>query len=155
MKLINIILIYLMNMFSCENIYELGEIDGKYFIYIKDNYKNIASVYIRRILFLHIPILILSDAYYTYNDDEKKFIYYHEIAHYKLKHYLVYIGFSKRKRKELEYIADEYAMKKVGKETTLNALNRTRNILIELDCKLDEINERIELIELKDECICV
>lgn len=155
MKLILSIIIYFKNLFSCDVMYKLGKIDGKYFIYITDNYKNIASVYMLQILFFYIPILVLSDMFHTYSDEEKRFVFYHEIAHYRLKHYLLHVGlFNTPLLKEMEYNADEYAMNIVGKNIALKALNRTRNILIDLGENLDEINDRITTLELKDEYIC-
>lgn len=156
MKLFYKAVIYLMNLRYFSDIYKLGELDNRYFIYKIDNYKNIASVSVHRFFMIHLPIFRLSDALlHTYSEDERRYVLYHELGHFKLKHHFRYISiFDKDSLRELEYEADEYAMNKVGKEVTLKGMKKTRNILMELGCKLDEIDDRIVVLELKDESIC-
>lgn len=156
MKTFYKIIIYFMNMRYFSDVYKLGELDDKYFIYKIDNYNNIASVRIHQFFTIYFPVFRLSEILlYTYSDDERRYVLYHELGHFKLKHHLRFISiFDKNALMELEYEADEYAMNIVGKEVTLKGMKKTRNILIELGCKIDAIDDRIVVLELKDECIC-
>lgn len=157
MKTLYIILIYVMNFGKLRNKYELGRLDDSYYIFTSDNYQNlVARITIKPILFLHIPIVKIADAFYTYTEEEQRFILYHELAHFKLNHYLVYVDLNDIKTiNRFEFDADYYAASKVGKEVALKTLKRTRNILIKLERDTNQINERIESMELNDECICL
>lgn len=155
MKTVYQILIYFMNLTRLKNVYMLGKLNQTYYIYKQVDYMDIASISIKQIMFFHIPILKLGDAFYTYTKEEQEFVLYHELAHFKLKHYLVFVNlYDTNIRDRFEYEADNYAGRIVGKETALKALIRTRNILINLKCDISKINERIKLMELNDECIC-
>lgn len=157
MKLLYSILVYLCNLTSTGYEYKLNKIDKVYYIFRynnKDIY-NAASIKIVQILFMYLPIIEISDIFYTFNEEERKFIVYHELGHYKLKHYLRYVDiYNLNELNLLEQEADEYAAYRVGKEVALKTLNKTRSVLqkFEKDCKY--INERIENIELKDEYAC-
>lgn len=157
MKTLYMILIYFMNLGHFKNKYELGKLDDSYYIYTRVNYQNlIACISIKQLMFLHIPIVKLADAFYTYTEEEQRFVLHHELAHFKLKHYLVFVvPYDTKTRDRFEFEADDYAASKVGREIALKALIRTRNILIGLECNTIQINERIESMELNDECICL
>lgn len=155
MKTLYTVLIYFMNLGHFRNKYELGKLDDSYYIYTRVNHQClIACISIKQIIFLYIPIVKLADAFYTYTEEEQRFVLYHELAHFKLKHHLVFVvPYDTKTRDRFEFEADDYAASKVGREIALKALNRTRNILIRLEYNIIQINERIESMELNDDCI--
>lgn len=157
MKILCSILVYLCNLLDTDCEYRLNKIDDTYYIFRHNNNEmyNIASIKIFQILFLYLPIIEVSDVFYTFNEKERKFIIYHELGHYKLKHHLKFVNIHCLDELNLlEQEADEYAMYKVGKEIALKTLNKTRSVLQKFEKDNKYITERIENIELKDEYAC-
>lgn len=158
LKLFYSILIYLCNLSNTSCEYRLDKIDNVYYIFRYNNEKviyDVASIKIIQVLFLYLPIIEVGDVFYTFNEKEKKFIIYHELGHYKLKHHLKYLDiYDLSGLNILEQEADEYAMYRVGREVALKTLNKTRSVLQKFDIDIKYINERIENIELKDEYAC-
>lgn len=103
----------------------IKQIDGEKFIIVRrESLEPNIMVKIFGLLKLkmYVPIIIIEGDYdIHFNDQELRFIVYHELAYYKYNHFN-----DNRRKLEYEIQADIYAINIVGKDTAISALEKIK-----------------------------
>lgn len=160
---------YLMYKFICmlinifclsEDSFHLDKVDNVYFIYKKDDGRMLREhgLYLScsQILTIYniisVPILTFDSMFFNLEEDSRKFIIYHELAHTELhSEYINDAMLLREKYIEMEHEADIYAVNKTSAFIALKTLDRIRMNLMSLNINTKDITDRINYISLISE----
>lgn len=155
------IICILINIFCLsEDQFYLDKVDNNYFIYKKDNGRMLREqgLYLScsQILTIYniisVPILTFDSMFFDLEEDSRKFIIYHELAHTELhSKYLNNYLLLREKYSEMEHEADAYALKRTSSYIALKTLDKIKMHLMSLNVNTKDITDRINYIILISE----